>query len=256
MSARHRSQSHAPIAASLTMIAAMSIAASQVARAGYIYTYTTSPANLLNSQGISETDRNDSISLSFSIPFQLLPHATYDISAGPSTQHISTWLADDTVLGLTVSGRDSTIERVSDPGPINDVSLTQCPAGTQLCFGGAIVTNGAGQIALWNLLAYSIMGPLPSGIPQINFITYNTHLLGSADVLDAVYTDSLSDTNLFAENTLNGPVGKWRSARVPEPPSAILFLSAILLMLLSRAVVGRRVYRPHRVHESGVAYCG
>lgn len=235
MNANHRSHPRASIAASISVIAAMSIAAPGVARADYIYTYTTNPDNLLNSQGISEPDRNDSISLSFIIPFRLLPHSTYDISVDPSTQYVSTWFADDTVLGLTVSGSDSTIERISNPGLLNGGSLSQCPAGTQLCFGGAIATNGAGQIALWNLLAYSIMGPPPSGIPQINFITFNTDSLGSSDELAAVYVDSLSDRNLFAVNIPNGPVGTWRVARVTEPPSAILFLSASLLMLLSRA---------------------
>jgi hypothetical protein len=188
------------------------------ARAGYLYTYITNPSNPLNSKVASVQDFNDQLTVSFAVSFRLDANSTYDISANPSAQSVQLWFGGDSKLHLAASGYGAPIQLVPGSGLINGGPL-DCALG-QACFGGAVMTNAAGQITAWNLVADSA----DSGYPQLSIISYSTPLLGSLDALS--YTvGHHSPENLFAENTLNGPVGSW--IETPEPESIWLMLGGL-----------------------------
>lgn len=172
------------------------------------YTYQTNFFNPLHDI-TQPSSPPDFFGLKFDVPFTLLANSVYSISVGPAPNVITSWSAQDSLFGIQLAGTSATITRFTGPSGIDGApTLVSC---NNPCLGGAVATDGSGNINQWNLVAF------PTAGPYLLFLTYNTPALGSIDGL-GLTQNGLQQLQL---NQLNGEVGFWQARGSPTEPTPV-----------------------------------
>jgi hypothetical protein len=199
--------SHYTPRAALSALAAVAcLAATGVAQAVSVYTYTGNPYNVLTGNTANGFTTADQLTLSFSTTSPLLASHTYPFAANFGLADLLGWTADDGPHTL---------------GPGSPNGLLQ----------GTLTTNAAGDIVAWSINVQSYGPPNPS-------YTFNT--CGAAPCLSSVgvsgmYAGEYNQVNPTLSSGYYAGIattpGTWvTTSPVPEPGSWAMLAAGLLVV--------------------------